>query len=113
MRRRPPRSTLFPYTTLFRSGVRGAIDELSGAPGGQQRQSGANLDGQEGRASLFPGEREIRNRRRFREQDSGIFFAEEIALRIIPSFSSLPFPSAISNGGLHRATAAEARCLRA
>src|SRR3712207_8497686 len=24
MRRRPPRSTLFPYTTLFRSGVAGA-----------------------------------------------------------------------------------------
>src|SRR5690348_17895700 len=72
MRRRPPRSTLFPYTTLFRSGVRGAIDELSGAPGGQQGQGGTNLDGQEGRASLFPGEREIRNWRRFREQDSGI-----------------------------------------
>src|SRR3712207_8263408 len=29
MIRRPPRSTLFPYTTLFRSGVRGA-----GHPGG-------------------------------------------------------------------------------
>src|SRR2546430_13577721 len=26
MTRRPPRSTLFPYTTLFRSGVRVAVD---------------------------------------------------------------------------------------
>src|SRR5690348_18221571 len=92
MRRRPPRSTLFPYTTLFRSGVRGAIDELSGAPGGQQGQGGTNLDGQEGRASLFPGEREIRNWRRFREQGPGIFFAKEIAPRFILLFSSLPFP---------------------
>src|SRR5690606_40508345 len=28
MRRRPPRSTLFPYTTLFRSDVRVAIDNV-------------------------------------------------------------------------------------
>src|SRR5256885_10687879 len=31
MIRRPPRSTLFPYTTLFRSGVVGAIDLERGA----------------------------------------------------------------------------------
>src|SRR3712207_8919198 len=30
MIRRPPRSTLFPYTTLFRSGM-GALDRQSGA----------------------------------------------------------------------------------
>src|SRR5438876_6392234 len=29
MIRRPPRSTLFPYTTLFRSGVLGSISALS------------------------------------------------------------------------------------
>src|SRR3712207_7859379 len=28
MIRRPPRSTLFPYTTLFRSRVEGALDDL-------------------------------------------------------------------------------------
>src|SRR5690242_21277246 len=28
MLRRPPRSTLFPYTTLFRSGARGAADAM-------------------------------------------------------------------------------------
>src|SRR3712207_6936387 len=32
MIRRPPRSTLFPYTTLFRSGAPGAVPP--GAPGG-------------------------------------------------------------------------------
>src|SRR3712207_7253722 len=31
MIRRPPRSTLFPYTTLFRSGRRGADDRRAGA----------------------------------------------------------------------------------
>src|SRR3712207_8059041 len=31
MIRRPPRSTLFPYTTLFRSGVRGDAAALVGA----------------------------------------------------------------------------------
>src|SRR2546422_6254037 len=30
MIRRPPRSTLFPYTTLFRSHSRGAADDLGG-----------------------------------------------------------------------------------
>src|SRR5256885_5417551 len=33
MIRRPPRSTLFPYTTLFRSTFRGARSEVHGVPG--------------------------------------------------------------------------------
>src|SRR3712207_9181688 len=33
MIRRPPRSTLFPYTTLFRSSVRPAPARRDGAPG--------------------------------------------------------------------------------
>src|SRR2546430_12738171 len=32
MIRRPPRSTLFPYTTLFRSGTSGAVGTSGGAP---------------------------------------------------------------------------------
>src|SRR3712207_8740141 len=32
MIRRPPRSTLFPYTTLFRSEVRPVLEGLSGRP---------------------------------------------------------------------------------
>src|SRR2546422_8041023 len=37
MIRRPPRSTLFPYTTLFRSGVQASTG------GDQQREAGASL----------------------------------------------------------------------
>src|SRR3712207_8480449 len=37
MIRRPPRSTLFPYTTLFRSGPRcGALQDQADAAGGQR-----------------------------------------------------------------------------
>src|SRR2546427_1304666 len=44
MIRRPPRSTLFPYTTLFRSGIpRGRRD---GAPAGGAARAAA-LDGQD------------------------------------------------------------------
>src|SRR5258707_1746878 len=54
MIRRPPRSTLFPYTTLFRSGtgisppVR-ATSLRSAAPGGQSRSAQ-----RVGRGGLFP-----------------------------------------------------------
>src|SRR3712207_8257480 len=34
MIRRPPRSTLFPYTTLFRSRHRGGVEPLDQHPGG-------------------------------------------------------------------------------
>src|SRR5438094_4870071 len=37
MIRRPPRSTLFPYTTLFRSGVRPASEEQQGTGREQER----------------------------------------------------------------------------
>src|SRR5262245_42156219 len=43
MRRRPPRSTLFPYTTLFRSGERGDADDARGggaAQGTRRRRGG-------------------------------------------------------------------------
>src|SRR4051794_41318675 len=35
MIRRPPRSTLFPYTTLFRSSIRRAPSDLAGCTGPQ------------------------------------------------------------------------------
>src|SRR2546427_5699162 len=38
MIRRPPRSTLFPYTTLFRSLIPRTDDEVEGLVGGQQRR---------------------------------------------------------------------------
>src|SRR3712207_3258331 len=34
MIRRPPRSTLFPYTTLFRSGLQAGVTEFDGTVGG-------------------------------------------------------------------------------
>src|SRR2546422_6688308 len=41
MIRRPPRSTLFPYTTLFRSaGGRGAVRRLAGPAGARSRGLG-------------------------------------------------------------------------
>src|SRR5256885_3076387 len=43
MIRRPPRSTLFPYTTLFRSQRRGAFDLLPGRQA--HRRSGGALHG--------------------------------------------------------------------
>src|SRR3712207_7980358 len=43
MIRRPPRSTLFPYTTLFRSSplARGGIEALGARPHGRRRAPGA------------------------------------------------------------------------
>src|SRR3712207_8230339 len=38
MIRRPPRSTLFPYTTLFRSVQREVLERLDGARGERERQ---------------------------------------------------------------------------
>src|SRR2546430_7285444 len=38
MIRRPPRSTLFPYTTLFRSRTQGRVDCARGAGGGGRRE---------------------------------------------------------------------------
>src|SRR5437868_10497480 len=46
MIRRPPRSTLFPYTTLFRSIGNRARDRLANPPGrvGRKLESAAELD---------------------------------------------------------------------
>src|SRR3712207_7248440 len=53
MIRRPPRSTLFPYTTLFRSSVRVRLHEASAAlpdPGRQHRsEEGEQPEGHERR----------------------------------------------------------------
>src|SRR3712207_8186693 len=53
MIRRPPRSTLFPYTTLFRSGVRGDGDEA----GGRERAEDAERrDRHDRRAEAAPAD---------------------------------------------------------
>src|SRR5687768_18250173 len=43
MLRRPPRSTLFPYTTLFRSDIEGGTVDLVGTHGGQRVEDLAEL----------------------------------------------------------------------
>src|SRR3712207_6913431 len=50
MIRRPPRSTLFPYTTLFRSRDRAARGRLAPAAGADER--GGGPDGNAGRRPL-------------------------------------------------------------
>src|SRR3712207_8441429 len=40
MIRRPPRSTLFPYTTLFRSGLHEGVPQARGGPAGMARATG-------------------------------------------------------------------------
>src|SRR3989442_8468346 len=44
MIRRPPRSTLFPYTTLFRSRFKATAVKLSSLPGVQVKDVAAALD---------------------------------------------------------------------
>src|SRR5689334_25101361 len=65
MIRRPPRSTLFPYTTLFRSGGQGEDD-----PGGDRDRDG-------GEDGLRPPPRRARREHDQREQDRGRGDAEE------------------------------------
>src|SRR2546430_7724334 len=57
MIRRPPRSTLFPYTTLFRSRVAGSRQMNSSA---QRRHSSAESDAA-GFAMRFPQGRKVRS----------------------------------------------------
>src|SRR3712207_7364439 len=56
MIRRPPRSTLFPYTTLFRSACAAAGSTLPGtastAPGGPGAAGGEDHDETDGRPNL-------------------------------------------------------------
>src|SRR3712207_6947498 len=47
MIRRPPRSTLFPYTTLFRSGVRGDAVAVPGRLAGEREGAARAQDAQE------------------------------------------------------------------
>src|SRR3712207_8621759 len=50
MIRRPPRSTLFPYTTLFRSPVRDDQDVRERGTGAEERQDGGDADDRAGAA---------------------------------------------------------------
>src|SRR5688572_31425930 len=47
MIRRPPRSTLFPYTTLFRSGQRPGVAEVAPRHAMLQQHAASGIDGEE------------------------------------------------------------------
>src|SRR5260221_10204566 len=62
MIRRPPRSTLFPYTTLFRSGQPGLPETALADPAGQRlqihdrrRESGSNWSPERGDSNCHSG----------------------------------------------------------
>src|SRR3712207_7698647 len=67
MVRRPPRSTLFPYTTLFRSQVDGAMEEI-GRPVASLTVRGhhfrSNASARPGRPRIAPTRCDRRRRRR-------------------------------------------------
>src|SRR2546426_7606317 len=60
MIRRPPRSTLFPYTTLFRSRVAPAARRAPGPPGGGHGRSHRAAAGEPG-VPQFPARRANRS----------------------------------------------------
>src|SRR3712207_7826562 len=55
MIRRPPRSTLFPYTTLFRSDRSPRVGAVSGVTPHKWRQRGRGLEEQEEEAGALRG----------------------------------------------------------
>src|SRR3712207_7222096 len=64
MIRRPPRSTLFPYTTLFRSLVRRGrvvlVDDRHDAPAEQRPQRAAGVEVVRARADVEEGQEHLR-----------------------------------------------------
>src|SRR3712207_8417071 len=93
--RRPPRSTLFPYTTLFRSGRLArdppAHDVLG--PGGAVDQQRAGVDAERHLGELGLHERELRHRRRSEEHTSELQSRQYLVCRLLlekNTFTSLP-----------------------
>src|SRR3712207_8153740 len=78
MIRRPPRSTLFPYTTLFRSGVRAVRHHLRGQRVRAARLRGAGGAGEE--RGALAGER---HRRRSEEHTSELQSRQYLVCRLL------------------------------
>src|SRR3712207_8820263 len=91
MIRRPPRSTLFPYTTLFRSVARQRVPALAGRL--RPRAVGAHV-----RAALLLGhghaDRDARllARRRSEEHTSELQSRQYLACRLLLEKNNLPSP---------------------
>src|SRR2546425_5173069 len=92
MIRRPPRSTLFPYTTLFRSRpVRPAAGHAAAADGGGGGRTGHLDRTDDGGAGYGEGERMKSERgRRNAEHQGGLRSPSDLALRIRVPRSAFP-----------------------
>src|SRR3712207_7830700 len=97
MIRRPPRSTLFPYTTLFRSGQ--ALERLSLVQPAGQRVAGRQQEGQVLPGGLLPGvdRKSTRLNSSHANISYAVFCLKKKKILILSSFlySSLP-PFALS-----------------
>src|SRR2546430_4395620 len=83
MIRRPPRSTLFPYTTLFRSIVRGAELEPRDVAQAGDRAVGLGLDDDVGEV-LLGGEPALRvDRKRSEEHTSELQSQSNLVCRLL------------------------------
>src|SRR2546430_7884008 len=88
MIRRPPRSTLFPYTTLFRSLARGpgARRGRGGGPAPDRRHAAARSDGSEGppdRGGAEGGPEGARRARRSEEHTSELQSQSNLVCRLL------------------------------
>src|SRR2546425_9006043 len=80
MIRRPPRSTLFPYTTLFRSGGRLLRRPRPGPARGQPVRHGPEV---RGRDAAEPGHRRHRRPRRSEEHTSELQSLAYLVCRLL------------------------------
>src|SRR3712207_7184995 len=88
MIRRPPRSTLFPYTTLFRSGLR--LLPRADAQGWARAAAAPALAGGKGRRGLGPG----RAARRSEEHTSELQSRQYLVCRLLLEKKNARIPSA-------------------
>src|SRR3712207_8478217 len=95
MIRRPPRSTLFPYTTLFRSGLRGT-EPLIGCMLGPQSRSARPAASPPSPADVVDAERghrepDARDRPRVRAADSRGAGADRKSTRLNSSHANISY----------------------
>src|SRR3712207_8875638 len=83
MIRRPPRSTLFPYTTLFRSSVRHVLRELRWAPPGQTSENTRPLGSWVNRILVRTVGREAPRRVRSEEHTSELQSRQYLVCRLL------------------------------
>src|SRR3712207_8496819 len=95
MIRRPPRSTLFPYTTLFRSGIAGRVDL-----DGEQVDVHAAHVGRDGDGKL-DGDRHILERHRSEEHTSELQSRQYLVCRLLLEKKNTYHPPLLTSLGYH------------